>query len=208
MPWQNGAHVLTLLKTGESEVRETCWHVSIRLHFGCRSIPHSVSDTVYHETMSVATKFSKCLLTVSVLLCTSMEQHSTHSNLINFIAFVEQCCMLFVVVNIWFAPIRNGWQNWMLKMNLFLLLQRIEQVKSASDGILYGLTENKATLVLGFSMATTSIENNLPIGFKALGTIRWGENLGDASNATEVRWLRVSHLSINMYSLFSLLSFN
>lgn len=69
----------------------------------------------------------------------------------------------------------------------FINLQRIEEVKAINDGILYGLTENKATLVLGFNLTAASIVNHLPIGFKALGTIRWGENLGDAIDSSEVR---------------------
>lgn len=77
----------------------------------------------------------------------------------------------------------------MLKAVLFLILQRVELVKSPNDGILYGLTDNKATTVLGFSLTTTSIENHLPIGFKALGTIRWGENLSGVIDSSEVRWM-------------------
>lgn len=98
-------------------------------------------------------------------------------------------------------------QNCVIKLNLFLILQRIEQVKSDSAGFLYGLTENKATLVLGFScsLATKAIEKNLPIGFKALGTIRCGENLVGPNNSIEVRCLSLN--PSNKYIL-SLLSFN
>lgn len=94
--------------------------------------------------------------------------------------------MLTAVVNMSFTFICDPTINCVRELILFSIFQRIEQVKSANEGILYGLTENKATLVLGFSLATTSIENNLPGGFKALGTICWGEDLSDAVDSTEV----------------------
>lgn len=78
-----------------------------------------------------------------------------------------------------------------LKVVFFLLLQRVEQVKSPNDGILYGLTDNKATIVLGFSLTKTSIENNLPIGFKALGTIHWEESRSGVIDSAEVRCMFV-----------------
>lgn len=87
-------------------------------------------------------------------------------------------------------------ENHVFKIVLFLILQRIEQVKSANEGILYGLTDNKATIVLGFGLTTASIENNLPIGFKALGTIHWGENLSDVIDSSEVRCMFVAFASI------------
>lgn len=59
-------------------------------------------------------------------------------------------------------------------------LQRIEQVKSTNKGSLYGLTQNNATIVLGLSFST-SIENNLPVGFKELGSIEWTSNSGDST---------------------------
>lgn len=62
----------------------------------------------------------------------------------------------------------------------FLFLQRIEDVKSAGKGSLYGLTQNNATIVLGISFST-SIESNLPVGFKALGSIEWTSNSGDGT---------------------------
>lgn len=57
-------------------------------------------------------------------------------------------------------------------------MQRIEQVKSAGKGSLYGLTQSNGTIVLGFSFSI-SIENSLPVGFKELGSIEWTSNSGD-----------------------------
>lgn len=48
-------------------------------------------------------------------------------------------------------------------------------MKEKNQGRLYGLTQNNATLILGYSFKN-SIENNLPIGFKELGSIEWIES--------------------------------
>lgn len=48
-------------------------------------------------------------------------------------------------------------------------------MKSATVGRLYGLVQNNAILVIGFSL-NESIESNLPIGFKELGFIQWSND--------------------------------
>lgn len=45
-------------------------------------------------------------------------------------------------------------------------------MKTATSGILYGLVQNNAILVLGFRL-NDSVEKHLPIGFKELGPIQW-----------------------------------
>lgn len=52
-------------------------------------------------------------------------------------------------------------------------------MKVVSNGTLYGLTQNNATIVLGFSL-NKSIENHLPIGFKELGHIEWLNDVNDS----------------------------
>lgn len=54
-------------------------------------------------------------------------------------------------------------------------LQRIEHVKTPTLGYLYGLVQNNAILVLGFSL-NESIEKHLPFGFKDLGSIQWSND--------------------------------
>lgn len=53
--------------------------------------------------------------------------------------------------------------------------QRIEKVKTASEGTLYGLIDNTNDTVylLGFSLGAVSIEDNLPLGVAATGRIKW-----------------------------------
>lgn len=48
-------------------------------------------------------------------------------------------------------------------------------MKAATEGHLYGLVQNNAILVMGFSL-NESVENNLPIGFKDLGSIQWSSD--------------------------------
>lgn len=45
-------------------------------------------------------------------------------------------------------------------------------MKTATTGYLYGLVQNNAILVMGFSL-NESIEKHLPIGYKDLGPIQW-----------------------------------
>lgn len=66
---------------------------------------------------------------------------------------------------------------------LFVYFQRIEQVKEKNQGRLYGLTQNNATLILGYSFKDP-IENNLPIGFKDLGSIEWVESTNNDHNVS------------------------
>lgn len=63
-------------------------------------------------------------------------------------------------------------------------------MKSAAVGRLYGLVQNNAILVIGFSL-NESIEANLPIGFKELGFIQWS-NDGNF-NQPEVLTLKYLH---------------
>lgn len=60
-------------------------------------------------------------------------------------------------------------------MFFFVLLsvQRIEKVKTAAEGTLYGLINNDTIFLLGFSLGVTSLENNLPIGLTEVGRIKW-----------------------------------
>lgn len=53
--------------------------------------------------------------------------------------------------------------------------QRVEHVKSATVGRLYGLVQNNGILVITFSL-NDNIENNLPNGFKELGFIQWSSD--------------------------------
>lgn len=55
-------------------------------------------------------------------------------------------------------------------------------MKTKSNGILYGLTQNNATIVLSFSL-NNSIETHLPFGFKELGRIEWLNGTGDSEIA-------------------------
>lgn len=48
-------------------------------------------------------------------------------------------------------------------------------MKAATTGRLYGLVQNNAILVMGFSL-NESIENHLPIGFKDLGPVQWSND--------------------------------
>ncbi|XP_055311397.1 ufm1-specific protease 2 [Sitodiplosis mosellana] len=61
-----------------------------------------------------------------------------------------------------------------MKLSKCFLL-RIEHVKTATKGRLYGLVQNNAILVMGFSL-NESIENNLPIGFKDVGPVQWSSD--------------------------------
>lgn len=48
-------------------------------------------------------------------------------------------------------------------------------VKTATTGYLYGLVQNNAILVMGFSL-NESVEKHLPIGYKDLGPIQWSDD--------------------------------
>lgn len=75
-------------------------------------------------------------------------------------------------------------------------------MKAASDGLLYGLTQNNATIVLGFSL-NGSIESHLPFGFKELGRIEWLNDAGD-SKITQNNNVNYS-LSLNFDALINLI---
>lgn len=53
-----------------------------------------------------------------------------------------------------------------------VFFQRIEHVKVPTTGYLYGLVQNNAILVIGFSL-NESVEKHLPFGFKDLGSVQW-----------------------------------
>lgn len=61
-------------------------------------------------------------------------------------------------------------------------------MKVANKGKLYGLTQNNATIVLGFSLIE-SIEKNLPYGCKELGQIEWQSEVinNDVENSNVCR---------------------
>lgn len=48
-------------------------------------------------------------------------------------------------------------------------------MKTATTGYLYGLVQNNAILVMGFSL-NESVEKHLPFGYKDLGPIQWSND--------------------------------
>lgn len=84
-------------------------------------------------------------------------------------------CLLAVCDFIKLPKIIQSYFIYLFIYFLLFSLQRIEHVKTPTIGYLYGLVQNNAILVLGFSL-NESIEKHLPIGFKDLGSIQWSND--------------------------------
>lgn len=70
-------------------------------------------------------------------------------------------------------------------------------MKTATAGYLYGLVQNNAILVMGFSL-NESVEKHLPIGYKDLGSIQW-------SNDGNFNQPMVWNMESNVQSTFNLI---
>lgn len=80
----------------------------------------------------------------------------------------------------------------------FIALKRIEKVKTASEGTLYGLTDNDTIFLIGFSLGATPIEDNLPIGLAECGRIKWNRIARPGGfDWTKVRPVLMGALSIS-----------
>lgn len=72
--------------------------------------------------------------------------------------------------------------------------KRIEKVKTASEGHLYGIIdiENDTVFLLGFSLGAISIEDHLPIGVTATGRIKWNR----LARPSAFDWTKVRQLAL------------